>query len=53
MDEHDLNRPREGDLAQYNGELWVFFGGCWVLLSEGMNMVFEVRILEADDVRPR
>lgn len=38
----DLNHPYEGDLARYNGVLWVFTQGKWVLLEEAMKVVYEV-----------
>jgi hypothetical protein len=40
----DLNKPLEGDLAKYNGIIWVYSQGKWLVLEEAMKIVFEVGV---------
>lgn len=39
----DINKPMDGDLAKFNGELWVYVAGLkkWLRLSEAGKMIWD------------
>ncbi len=44
--EPDLNKPFDGDLAQYLGHIWIWVAHLqrWIRLDEAGRMVFDVRM---------
>lgn len=39
----NLNTPFEGDLAEYNGIIWIYYQGKWYTLEETKSWIFEIQ----------